>query len=171
MTLTIRSLCQDDPDQIAAAFEQIGWNKPASQYEGYLKAQAAGERPVLVAEVAGTFAGYVTLKWTPEYAPFADAGIPEIQDLNVLPQHRRRGIATALMDAAETLAQERSSTVGIGVGMYPDYGNAQRLYVLRGYVPDGRGLTYDGRVLAPMEPTVNDDDLVLYFTRDLNRTT
>ncbi len=47
------------------------------------------------------------------------------------------------------------------------YGNAQRLYVKRGYVPDGRGLTYDGRVLKPMENTVNDDDLVLYFTKSL----
>jgi len=51
--------------------------------------------------------------------------------------------------------------------MYPDYGNAQRLYVLRGYVPDGRGLTYDCWILEPMESTVNDDDLVLFFTKRL----
>ena len=52
--------------------------------------------------------------------------------------------------------------------MYPDYGNAQRLYVLRGYVPDGRGLTYKYQVLKPLECTINDDDLVLYFTKSLN---
>ena len=167
MKLTIRDLCQEDPAQISAAFDQIGWNKPAAQYDGYLSEQAEGERHVLVAVAGGLFAGYLTVKWKPEYPSFADAGIPEIQDLNVLPRYRRRGIATALMDGAEALVRERSSTVGIGVGMYPDYGNAQRLYVLRGYVPDGCGLTYNCRVLATMESTVNDDDLVLYFTKRL----
>jgi hypothetical protein len=70
------------------------------------------------------------------------------------------------MNEAEALISTRSSTAGIGVGMYPDYGNAQRLYVLRGYIPDGAGLTYRPKVLKPMEHTINDDDdLVLYFTK------
>ena len=167
VTLRIRSLCKEDPEHISAAFDQIGWNRPPAQYETYFREQERGDLDVLVATVDGPFAGYATVKWKPEYPPFADAGIPEIQDLNVLPQHRRRGIGTALMDAAEALAGKRSTTVGIGVGMYADYGNAQRLYVLRGYVPDGRGLTYNGRTLEPMESTVNDDDLVLYFTKRL----
>jgi GNAT superfamily N-acetyltransferase len=167
MTLKIRSLCKEDPGLISAAFDEIGWNKPTAQYEAYLKEQEAGDLHVLVATVGGLFAGYVTVKWKTEYSPFADAGIPEIQDLNVLPRHRRSGIGTALMDGAEALVGERSATVGIGVGMYAGYGNAQRLYVLRSYVPDGRGLTYDGRILEPMESTVNDDDLVLYFTKRL----
>ena len=167
MTLDIRNLCQEDPARISAAFDEIGWNKPVSLYEAYLREQEAGERHVLVAEVGGLFAGYGTVKWRSGYAPFAAADIPEIMDLNVLPRHRRQGIATALMDKAEAVIAERSPVAGIGVGMYPDYGNAQRLYVLRGYVPDGRGLTYNDRVLAPMEPTVNDDDLVLDFTKAL----
>jgi hypothetical protein len=74
------------------------------------------------------------------------------------------------MDQAEEEIAKRFSIVGIGVGMYPDYGNAQRLYVKRGYVPDGRGLTYGGKVLAPMETVVNDDDLVLYFEKQLGTT-
>ena len=81
----------------------------------------------------GGFAGYVTIVWSPGYAAFREAGIPEISDFNVLPHVRRRGIGTALMDAAEVLVGGRSDTVGIGVGLYPDYGRpAQRLYVLRG---------------------------------------
>jgi len=167
LQLMIRSLCKEDPDRISTAFDRIGWNKPVALYEAYLREQETGDRHVLVATMGGSFAGYVTVKWRTEYSPFVDAGIPEIQDLNVLPRYRRRGIGTALMDGAEALVRERSPTVGIGVGMYPDYGNAQRLYVLRGYVPDGRGLTYNGRILEPMESTVNDDDLVLYFTKEL----
>jgi len=167
MTLKIRSLCEEDPAQISVAFDQIGWNRPAEQYEAYLREQDAGDLHVPVAISGEVFAGYVTVKWKPGYAPFADACIPEIQDPNVLPQNRRCGIATALMGRAEALVRERSSTVGIGVGMYPGYGNAQRLSVLRGYVPDGRGLTYNEEVLPPMAATVNDDDLVLYFTKQL----
>jgi hypothetical protein len=49
--------------------------------------------------------------------------------------------------------------------MYAAYGNAQRLTVLRGYIPDNAGLTYRHKVLKPMEHTFNDDDLVLYFTK------
>ncbi len=128
-----------------------------------------GSRSVLVATIAGKFAGYVTINWQSYYAPFRAAGIPEIQDFNVLPHFRKRGIGTALLDHAEKLVAERSPLVGIGVGMHSGYGNAQRLYVKRGYVPDGRGLTYDGRVLKPMENTVNDDDLALYFTKSLER--
>jgi GNAT superfamily N-acetyltransferase len=160
-------LSTDDAPVISAAFADIGWKKPTSQYETYAAEQAAGERDVLIAEVDGEFAGYVTIRWHPEYSPFAEKGIPEVQDFNVLPNFRRQGIGTRLMDRAEQMIAVRSDTVGIGVGMYPDYGNAQRLYVLRGYVPDGHGLTYGNEVLPPMAKTINDDDLVLFFTKRL----
>lgn len=167
MDLVIRPLAVEDSPIISAAFADIGWNKPVSQYEKYLVEQDRGERDVLVAEIGGQFAGYVTIVWETAYEPFREAGIPEVQDFNVLPAYRRQGIGTALMDEAERLIGERGEVAGIGVGMYADYGNAQRLYVLRGYVPDGRGLTYDRKVLAPGEPTVNDDSLALYFTKRL----
>jgi ribosomal protein S18 acetylase RimI-like enzyme len=150
---------------IAAAFDEIGWNKPESQYRRYLDEQEAGTRDVLVATVGGEFAGYVTVRWTSPYEPFD--GMPEIQDFNVLPKFRRRGIGSALMDAAEALVAERSPVVGIGVGLYPDYGQAQRMYVRRGYLPDGRGLIYDGRQVPPMETIRNDDSATLMFTKQL----
>lgn len=166
-TLKIRNLSADDPSTISEAFAQVGWNKPKSQYEVYLEEQAVGKRLVLVAEVSGRFAGYVTIQWISDYLPFSEQHIPEIQDFNVLPKYRRKRIGTHLMDRAEALVSERSNTVGIGVGMYSDYGNAQRLYVLRGYVPDGRGLCYKYEVQAPMAIVINDDDLVLFFTKKL----
>ena len=117
----------------------------------------------------GQFAGYVTLVWQPSYPPFRAEGIPEIQDFNVLPAFRRRGIGSALMDAAESAAAERTGVVGIGVGLDPDYGPAQRLYVLRGYVPDGRGIAWRDSTVSYGEQVIVDDDLVLYFTRLLGR--
>ena len=167
--LTIRRLEAQDAEPIAAAFQQIGWNKSVVQYEQYLAQQANGQRSVLVAFWDQTFAGYLTINWRSEYAPFREQNIPEIQDLNVLPQYRRRGIGTSLMDEAEQLIAQRSPIAGIGVGLYADYGAAQRLYILRGYVPDGKGLVYGHQVVAPGAHVVADDDLVLYLTKVLDK--
>jgi GNAT superfamily N-acetyltransferase len=164
---TIRPLQLSDPAPIAAAFAAIGLAKPRAQYERYLAEQEAGERDVFVALVGNQFAGYVTLVWHPDYAPFRTEGIPEIQDFNVLPDFRRRGIGSALLDAAEAKARSKSTVVGIGVGLDPDYGPAQRLYVRRGYVPDGRGITWRNVTVAYRDQVLVDDDLVLWFTRSL----
>jgi GNAT superfamily N-acetyltransferase len=165
--LEITPLRADDPPVFEAAFGDVGWRKPASQYERYLDEQTADQRPVLVARVDGVFAGYVTVVWETGYAPFREAKIPEIQDFNVLPRFRRQGIGSALMDAAEALIATRSSVAGLGVGLYPDYGPAQRLYVLRGYLPDGRGIAAEQVQVKPGQVVRVDDDLALYFTRDL----
>jgi GNAT superfamily N-acetyltransferase len=167
--LVIRPLEPEDVQTIASAFAAVGWSKPASQYERYLAEQRRGERLVLVAFLDGRFAGYLTIVWQSGYAPFRDAGIPEIVDFNVLPGLRRRGIGSALMEAAEQRIAERSAIVGIGVGMDADYGSAQRLYVKRGYVPDGRGLIAHDRPVVHGETVAVDDGLVLCFTKDVRR--
>lgn len=164
---TILPLQASDPAPIAAAFAAIGWAKPVAQYERYLAEQEAGERDVFVAWVEDGFAGYVTINWHPEYPPFRAEGIPVIEDFNVLPAFRRRGIGSALMDAAEAKGRSRVAMIGIGVGLDPNYGPAQRMYVRRGYVPDGRGITWQNRTVAYRDQVLVDDDLVLWFTRSL----
>lgn len=86
-------------------------------------------------------------------------------DLNVLPPFRRHGIGTELLDAAEREASTRSDQVGLGVGLYSNYGNAQRLYVKRGYIPDGRGITRGYEMLEPGTMVCVDDTLLLWFTK------
>lgn len=120
-SIHIRLLGDTDPPGIAAAFQNIGWNKPQSQYCRYLGEQVAGTRTCFVATVDAQFAGYATVNWRPTYAGFADLNIPEIQDLNVLPIFRRKGIASRLLDRAETEVARRSAVVGIGVGLHLGY--------------------------------------------------
>ncbi len=156
-----------DIPEIAEAFKEIGWNKPASQYERYLMEQVLKIRDMYIARVEGQFAGYLTICWQSTYAPFREKKIPEIMDFNVLPKFRRMGIGTQLMDRAEAEIIKVSSVAGIGVGMTPDYGAAQRLYVLRGYVPDGNGLQYMARPTQHGQTLKVDDNLVLYLTKEL----
>lgn len=165
--LTILPLEPADITPIAAAFAELGWDKPASQYEKYLSEQETGQRVVLVAFLDGEFAGYVTIVWRSHYPAFAIQDIPEIVDFNVLPQFRRQGIGAALMDEAERQVAARSAVVGLGVGMTTDYGSAQRMYAKRGYIPDGRGLHSRGQPVQYGQSVPVDDDLVLYFTKSL----
>jgi GNAT superfamily N-acetyltransferase len=79
---------------------------------------------------------YLTVVWNPDYSPFRENNIPEIQDLNVLPQAQRRGVGTQLMEKAEQIVAQRSAIVGIGVGMDSDYGAAQRTVTESGRVID-----------------------------------
>lgn len=133
-------LAERDAPEIASTFRL----KPQSLFLRYFSEQAKGQRTALVVFLGTTFAGYVTVKWQSDYLPFREGGIPEINDLNVLPQFRRRGIATALVARAEALIADRCPVAGIGVGIDADYGAAQRMYFSRGYKPDGKGLTWKG---------------------------
>lgn len=163
----IRLLEARDIEPIARSFTEIGWNKPASQYKRYLAEQRAKTRIVYVAFIEEEFAGYLTICWNSHYGPFRKKNIPEVVDFNVLPKFRRMGIGTQLMDKAEREIARVSPVAGIGVGMTPDYGAAQKLYILRGYIPDGCGLYWRDHHVRYGEEVKVDDDLGLYLTKEL----
>jgi GNAT superfamily N-acetyltransferase len=165
--LRLRPLLERDAGVMARAFADIGWNKPAQQFEQYLAEQQQSIRQCWVAMLDGKFAAYVTLHWNPLYSGIAGKGVPEIQDLNVLPSFRRQGIATRLLDRAEQSAASRAASVAVSVGLHPGYNVAQRLYVRRGYVPDGLGVTYEDRFIEAGELVRFDDELMLHLTKAL----
>jgi GNAT superfamily N-acetyltransferase len=167
LPLEMRALEEADATAFAEAFAEMGWNKPAAQFTRYLREQKAGRRSVIVAEWEGAVAGYVTILWESGDPVFRSRGIPEINDFNVLLKCRRKGIGSALMDAAEALVAGRSPTVGLGVGLHPGYGSAQRLYVRRGYVPDGAGVVVDGTSVPEGSEIRLDDSSVLRMTKEL----
>lgn len=141
--LALNPLEENDIDEIVLAFKQLGWHKPRSLYESYLQDQCNNSRFVIVAKVSGKFAGYVTLKWQSDHSFFNQNNIPEIVDLNVLPDFRKHGIPTKLIHRCEQMAKENNHTqIGLGVGLTADYGSVQRLYVRLDYLPDGHGIHY-----------------------------
>ncbi|GIP29383.1 N-acetyltransferase [Paenibacillus sp. J23TS9] len=167
MNISIRQITEHDPKTISDAFKEQGWDKPITLYERYIGEQNNGERVTLIAEADGRFAGYVNVIWKSYYPAFREESIPEVNDFNVLLKYRRLGIGSKLMDRAEEIISERSSVAGIGVGVFSDYGNAQVLYVKRGYVPDGKGIHNGQYYVAYGENVVINDDIVLYLTKNL----
>ena len=166
--LATRSMSLQDAERLSTAFRAIGWSKPASVFQQYLEDEARGTRWTRVAEWKGEPAGYVTVAWEPGDPEFARRGIPEIMDLNVLPPFRNRGIGSALLGEAELEVSKRSSEVGIRVGLHSGYGAAQRLYVRRGYVPDGAGVVVSGAIPAEGSEIRLDDEATLRLTRRLH---
>lgn len=167
-SLSLKLLKSSDIPIIVEGFIQSNWTeKPASTFEQYLNEQQKQERMIWVAYLENHFAGYVTLKWKSQYSGFKEDNISEIMDLNVLPAFRKLGIGTALMEKAEQEAASKYKTVGIGVSLYVDYVSAQKLYINRGYIPDGKGITYNYQPTIPGNNYPLDDDLVLWFTKKL----
>lgn len=165
---SIRQARRDEADWLQASFdESMGWRKAPGYFASVLGAQALGQLELLLALRESIYLGHCQVVWRSGYPGFDERGIPEIQDLNVRPDCRRRGIGTSLLDEAERRIAQRSRQAGIGFGLYADYGAAQRLYIKRGYVPDGRG-AYHGAELAQAGQCYRlDDNLVLYLVKRL----
>lgn len=164
--MTIRLLRAEDAEPLAAAEQAQGWGTTTEKFELRMRDLADGKCIPLCAELDGEPVGYINV-YKEAGGPFAGTGWPYIVDFGVLERVRCRGIGSALMDAAEALAAEKADTVCLGVGLHSGYGAAQRMYVLRGYVPDGSGVWYNGRVWDPYAPCVNDDELNLYLSKKL----
>jgi len=64
-------------------------------------------------------------------------------------------------------AAKINDLVYLGVGVHSGYGAAHRMYVKRGYIPDGSGVWYQGKQLGQYAQCCNDDDLLLFFSKNL----
>ena len=137
-------------------------------WETYFSEQENGERVVILAEIGGEIAGYVTLfPKVKDAVPFRGMDIAEIKDFHVFVKFQKRGIGTVLMDKIEEIAAGISDTVCLGVGVHSGYGAAQRMYVKRGYIFDGSGVWSGDTPAAQYGMVENGDDLVLYMTKKL----
>ncbi|MDZ4991567.1 GNAT family N-acetyltransferase [Clostridium perfringens] len=166
MNIQIRDMLKSDILDFNKAFELQGWEKPISLFEKYYKEQKNGNRRIFVASMENQVLGYATLLPNDENGPFANMNIPTVRDFNVLEKYQKNGIGTALLNKIESIVKEYSDKICLGVGLHSGYGSAQRMYVKRGYVPDGSGVWYNNMVLEQYADCKNNDDLVLYLAKD-----
>lgn len=162
---TVRNLEEKDIEEIVRGEIEQGWNASDEKYRMRLKHQREGRCIPLVAEYYNSVVGYVNVYFHASAGPFMEKGYPEIVDFGVLEKYRNHGIGSRLMDAAEKIGFEFSDIICIGVGLHSGYGSAQRMYVKRGYVPDGSGVWYQDSICEPYSNCCNDDDLVLYLSK------
>ena len=166
--ILIRDMLPEDAREIVEGELAQGWHATLDKYRMRLADRDAGRSVALTAEYRGAVAGYGSVYPSGLDGPFAGR-LPEIVDLGVLEKYRRRGVGSRLMEVAEEIAAGYADTVYLGVGLHAGYGGAQRMYVRRGYVPDGSGAWYGSAVCPPYGDCRNDDDLVIYLTKALRK--
>ena len=163
--IMIRDMREADAEIITKGEVEQGWDQTIDKYKMRLKDQEEGRSISIVAEYEKQVAGYINVYPDSIWGAFAGKGWPEIIDFGVLEKYRRNGIGTQLMDVAEEISSQYADVVYLGVGLHSGYGSAQRMYVKRGYIPDGSGVWYGESVCPPYEACCNDDDLVLYLLK------
>lgn len=144
-----------------------GWYRKGDYFKKCLEENQKGTRITLMAFYENELAGCCHFLYNSNYPFFRNENIPEINDLNVFPEYRRKKIASRLFDELERIASKTSRYIGLGVGLYKDYGNAQRMYCKRGYVMDGNGMTYKNKEVHSGQPIMVDDDLLVYLLKEL----
>ena len=169
--LTIRNMEPADAQAFTDGEKAQGWHADIAKYHMRLRHQAEGKCVSLTAVWQGHPAGYINIYRTAprEGNPFAGTDWPEIVDFGVLRKDQRHGIGARLMDAAERVAGAWADTVCLGVGLPDSYGSAQRMYVKRGYIPDGSGVWYQGKPCVQYETVCTvDDDMILFLSKKLS---
>ena len=111
-----------------------------------------GDRPV----------GHAHIAWSGTHV-----GLPEIQDVFVLPELRRRGIASQLTHAAEDEARRRGwDRISLSVSR-SDNPVAAQLYAKLGYVDAGGDpVRVSGQIMLRGRPFEVDDTLI-YLVKEL----
>jgi GNAT superfamily N-acetyltransferase len=147
---SVRELDADEVPLVTAHLPLNRLSKPLDEASTYLIAWD-GDLPV----------GHAHIAWAGTHL-----GLPEIQDVFVLPDRRRRGIAGSLTAAAERKAHERGwKQISLSVG-YRNHA-ARRLYEKLGYADAGVDPV---RVVGTIElrgGPIEVDDTLVYLTKTL----
>ena len=165
-TCSIRKMQESDIKDLSRRFISQGWPGREEILARYFLEQECGEREVLVAEVEGALAGYITILPYAKQGPFAEI-YPELSDFNVFEPFQNQGIGNLLLEEAEKRVRLISDKVTLGVGLHSGYGPAQRLYIKRGYIPDGTGVWYQNHQPAMNAVCEDIGELVLYLSKNL----
>lgn len=170
--ITIRRMQAGDIHNIVLA-EDPSSQSGGDYFQKQLSWQNDGESSALLAFFDGQIAGYVFLFQKCRWGGLRNLGLPSIVDLFVFEKYRKNGVGTALLDAAEDVASKFSNKIYLDVPVNSKYGAAQKLYIKRGYVPDGNGIYFDPdsnghcTVCLVNAEFMNDDNLTLCLVKVL----
>ena len=166
--VVIRDMEAADAQVFYDEYTAQGWHPDIEYYLMRIREAAEGKCVALTAEYQGHPAGSLYLYINAKEGPFKEKGWPVIVDFSVLMKYQKKGIGNRLMDAAEQIAAQHADNVCLGVGLSREYGTAQRMYVKRGYIPDGSGVWYQDKQCVQYETVCTvDDDLVLFLSKKL----
>ena len=99
-----------------------GWPGREEILARYFLEQESGEREVLVAEIDGAVAGYVTI--LPLLTWSFCRSLSRIIRFNVFEPFRNQGVGNQLLEEAEKRVKLISDKVTLGVGLHLGYGPA-----------------------------------------------
>jgi ribosomal protein S18 acetylase RimI-like enzyme len=145
--IEIRALSRADFDRVSGAL-------PLERFDGW------GEGwTYLVAWEDGRPVGHAHVAWTG-----TELGLPELQDVYVLPERRGRGVGTALTLAAEALAAEQGhGRCSLSVSEQNEA--ARRLYERLGYERAAHPPQRIRGTIVIRSGPLEVDDTLLYFTK------
>ena len=160
----IRTMEEADVKILAEEEIKQGWGDTSDKHTMRIKDMASGISVTFVSVYKGQVTGYVSVYY--DYEKLDGVSYPGVVDFGVLEKYRNNGIGTALMDAAENTAFKSGGRIYLGVGLCGDYGAAQRMYIKRGYIPDGKGVYYNDKIAERNKEYPNDDDFFLKLYKD-----
>jgi ribosomal protein S18 acetylase RimI-like enzyme len=159
----------EDPD--IKDLQHINGDKSQGYFNKCFQKQAGKELDIFVVKGNKKIIAYALLNYYPKYKLFSKLGIPEIQDLKVLREFRRKGVGTHLVRHCIEYAKNKGNNlIGISVGLHSAFGPAQRLYCKLGFVPDGHGISYDRVNVSAGDIRPIDDELCLMMIKEIERT-
>jgi len=166
--ILIRDLIKSDAEILSHQEQAQGLlDKKPERYFDRLKDVADGKCVSLVAEYKGNPVGYINVYLDSKWGAFANKGWPEIIDLRVLEKYQKHGIGNILMQISEDISKKYSDYVYFGVGVNSNYGSAFRMYVKRGFIPDGTGLWSNDDHLENYTDIKYDDETIIYMSKKL----
>lgn len=111
--------------------------------KGYIKEQEKKKRIAILLAYQENPVGYLTIVKEPECGPSVEQKIPGIVDFNVLISYQKRRFGSKLLGIAEKIGAEMNDIISLAVGLHWGYGQAQRMYIKRGYILEKSGVFYD----------------------------
>ena len=166
LCIDIRIMNYDDIPLICRA-DGDGSQKNTGYLKRQLDNQKKSECTALLALYNGAVAGYVFLYHKCRWGGLAGQNIPGVVDLIVFEKYRQKKIATMLLDVAENIAKQHCNKIYLDVCLNSEYGPAQRFYIKRGYIPDGKGVYYKEKICETDAVCRNDDELTLCLVKEL----